>query len=78
MAARGEPEERAQRADREQHVARDVACRRGSRMPLARRQPRQAPRGERRERQVRDEEPPPAHVGHHDAADDRAADARGA
>ena len=44
---------------------------------FAARQARQAPRGDERERQVGEEQPPPAHVRHDDAAEHRPADARG-
>src|ERR1051326_8494188 len=77
MPARREPEKRAQRADREEHVPRQIGAARGRRMLLALRQPAKAPRREHREGQVGEEEPPPARVRHHEAAHHRTGDARG-
>src|SRR6476660_2251910 len=77
MSYRGEPEERAHCADGEEHMPRQVALRRRTAMRMAARQLQQAPRRECGERQVGEEQPPPARVRHDDTADDRAADARG-
>ena len=77
MAHRGEPEERAHRADGEEDMARHVRLRRRTLVRHAARQLQQAPRGDRGERQVGEEQPPPAHVRHDDAAEHRPADARG-
>ena len=76
MADRGEPEQRTQRGDGEKHLPGEVARRRGRRMSLARGQAREAPGGECGERQVGEEQPAPAPVRHHQAADHRPADAR--
>ena len=77
MAHGGEPVERAHRADREEHVSRQVGLRLPRCVRHAARQLSQAPRREDGERHVGEEEPAPARMRDDDAADHRPGDARG-